>query len=96
MTKAIQAILFLGTPHGPADIDSISKLLTRTLFTGARFQPHVTDLMRGSKMIQDMNDHFRIMSREIKILSFYETVPIRIGTEKMVGEPLIKERSQSY
>lgn len=96
ITTAVHAILFLATPHDSSDLASVSKLLVRASGPNGKPRPYVTDLMRGSTMIQNLNEAFRSSSRNLQILSFYETLPTQVGFGKRVSKHLVVECQQSY
>lgn len=45
---------------------------------------YITDLNRNSSALESINDEFRHISRALKIVSFYETLPTKLQGKKMV------------
>ena len=81
----VQAVFFLATPHRGSDLANVfSKVLN--LDGGAR--QFVTDLQRNSLATQSINDEFPHHCQDIRLFSFYETLP----TNYAVGKTLIVGR----
>ncbi|KAI4267963.1 MAG: hypothetical protein L6R38_008016 [Xanthoria sp. 2 TBL-2021] len=83
--RRIHAIFFLATPHRGADL---AQLLTKILNVTSGQRPFVTDLHRNSLATQSINDEFPQYSRELKLFSFYETLPTSYG----VGKSLVVDK----
>ena len=83
--RRIQAIFFLATPHRGADL---AQLLTKILNITPGQRPFVKDLHRNSLATQSINDEFPQYSRNLQLISFYETLPTSYG----VGKSLVVEK----
>ncbi|KAL2036977.1 hypothetical protein N7G274_010262 [Stereocaulon virgatum] len=98
LADRVEAMFFLATPHRGSDLAPVfSKLLN--LSGGAR--PFVTDLHRDSLAIQSINDEFPHCCQDLRLFSFYETLPTGygVGTSIIVGRDLatlgyVNERSE--
>ncbi|MDI1492486.1 MAG: hypothetical protein OHK93_003700 [Ramalina farinacea] len=85
LTDRVKAIVFLATPHRGADLARVfSKLLS--ISGGAR--PFVEDLHRNSLATQSINEEFPNYCQDLKLVSFYETLPT-------FGKSLIVEQDQA-
>jgi pimeloyl-ACP methyl ester carboxylesterase len=70
----VQSIFFLATPHRGSDMASI---LENMLAMAWGKKPYVTDLTPNSAALTAINDAFRHFAPELRLWSFYETLPIR-------------------
>ncbi|PZD27073.1 NACHT and WD domain protein [Pyrenophora tritici-repentis] len=85
VARNIFAIFFLATPHQGAGIaDTLGRLLA--LAPGSR--PFVQDLSPESPVLQSINEDFPLYSNDLKLFSFYENEPTKIG----IGTQLIVEK----
>ncbi len=80
----VQYIFFLATPHRGADLAEVLSKILR-IYTSAR--PFVGDLHPTSKFIQSINEEFPRYSDELKLFSFYETLPMVFGLKKSLVVP---------
>ena len=86
MLGAISTVLFLATPHdGSGLADHLNNLLTVTFRSS---KPYVKDLQKNSVTIIETNDQFRLHTRRMDIISFYEELPsITIPKEIVRDDP---------
>ncbi|KAI4693775.1 uncharacterized protein J4E84_002351 [Alternaria hordeiaustralica] len=85
LIRNIFAIFFLATPHQGAGIaDTLGRILA--LAPGSR--PFVQDLSPESPVLQSINEEFPLYSSSLRLFSFYETEPMKIG----IGTQLIVEK----
>lgn len=76
IANRVHSIIFLATPRRGSDLAKpFSKILA--LSFGAR--PFVGDLRRGSRETESINNEFRLYCQELKLYSFYETLPTSFG-----------------
>ena len=71
LTDRVKAIVFLATPHRGADL---ARIFGRVLSIGGA-RPFVEDLHRNSLATQSINEEFPNYCQELKLVSFYETLP---------------------
>ncbi|KAH8879232.1 hypothetical protein GQ53DRAFT_800306 [Thozetella sp. PMI_491] len=88
LASRMHSIFFLGTPHRGSDMASI--LENMLVVTWGR-KPFVTDLTPNSSAMEQINDEFRHVAPDLRLWSFYETLPISAG---MVNR-IIVERSSA-
>ena len=69
-------IYFLATPHRGSESAS---LLDGILQASYLSKSYVSDLKRGSEILQHINDEFRHCDSDLKLWSFYETLELRVG-----------------
>ncbi|KAI1392460.1 uncharacterized protein F4822DRAFT_436235 [Hypoxylon trugodes] len=74
LADRIHSIFFLGTPHRGSDLAAILKRLS-ILAWGSK--PFVSDLIPNSSTLRDINDTFRHYASNLRLWSFYETLPAR-------------------
>ena len=70
----IKAIVFLGTPHGGANLASLLRNLLLISFSQRIF---VDQLRVKSELIQGINDQFQDFSESLELVSFYESKEMR-------------------
>ncbi|KAI0121052.1 Alpha/Beta hydrolase protein [Xylariales sp. AK1849] len=81
IAQRITAILFIATPHtGSGLAPTLSQLFS--LSSGTK--PYLHDLDRNSEAVQAINSEFPPKSLGLKLYSFYETDPLRVGSIKDV------------
>ncbi|KAI2623191.1 hypothetical protein GGR54DRAFT_629765 [Hypoxylon sp. NC1633] len=71
-TDRVHLMFFLGTPHRGSDLAAILKRLS-TIALGSK--PFVSDLIPESSALRDINDTFRHYASDLRLWSFYETLP---------------------
>lgn len=76
LASRVRSLYFLGTPHRGSDS---AKLLKNILQVASSTPPFVVELMRGSGVLQSINDSFRQYSSDVEIWSFYETQKLKVG-----------------
>lgn len=84
----VKAMFFLATPHRGADL---AQVLTRILNVSPGARPFVKDLHRNSVATQSINDEFPQYSQDLRLCSFYETLPMAYG----LGKGLVVEKDMA-
>ncbi|KAG8168795.1 hypothetical protein KVR01_001544 [Diaporthe batatas] len=80
--KAITAITFLATPHrGAALAQTLNRILDSIRINSKQY---VAELSRNSLTLQKLNEQFRHIAPLLDIVSFYETMPTRIKSAKVM------------
>lgn len=77
-------IIFLATPHRGS---KLAESLTRILQVTLSARPFVTDLHPNSAAIQSINEEFPFHCQDLKLFSFYETVPMNFGVKRSIVVP---------
>lgn len=85
LSQRVKAILFLATPHRGADL---AQLLTKVLNVSPGARPFVKDLHRNSLATQSINEEFPQYCQDLRLYSFYETLPMAYG----LGKSLVVEK----
>lgn len=85
--KSVSSIIFLGTPHRGSNMAQTLNTILRVTPTNHSNQ-FIADLMSGSQALQSLNDRFRHVAPNLRMVSFYETRPTAIGAKKMVVNSL--------
>lgn len=82
IVKSVSSIIFLSTPHrGSNMLEAL-----HNIFRIARLNYQTNlDLVPGFQALQSLNERFRHVALNLQIVSFYETRPIVIGVQTMVG-----------
>ncbi|PMD13592.1 NACHT and WD domain protein [Hyaloscypha hepaticicola] len=83
----IHAMLFLATPHrGSANAEFLNNVLRTT--PGLSAKTYISELEKTSTSLQDINEQFRTVCGNIKLVSFYENqkTTIGFGVKKMIVE----------
>ncbi|KAH9909403.1 hypothetical protein F4778DRAFT_229652 [Xylariomycetidae sp. FL2044] len=84
LVQKVCAMFFLGVPHqGAAIAQTLQRLLS---LHGAR--PFVNDLLPSSSALESLNDEFPVLSKDLRLFSFFETRPMNYG----IGNGLIVEK----
>lgn len=86
-------MLFLATPHrGSTNAELLNNILRTT--PGFSAKTYVSELKKTSTSLQDINEQFRTVCGNTKLVSFYENqrTTIVFGVKKMVCR-LMKELS---
>lgn len=86
LAQRVRAVVFLATPHRGA---YLAQLLSRVLNLSSGARPFVKDLHRNSLATQSINDEFPQYSQELRLYSFYETLPMAYG----LGKSLVVEKN---
>ncbi|KAL1878008.1 hypothetical protein Daus18300_002362 [Diaporthe australafricana] len=80
--KAIAAITFLATPHrGTALAQTLNRILDSVMINSKQY---VAELARNSLTLQKLNEQFRHVAPRLDIVSFYETMPTRIKSARVM------------
>ena len=85
LAQRVKAILFLATPHRGADL---AQLLTKVLNVSPGARPFVKDLHPNSLATQSINEEFPQFCQDLRLYSFYETLPMAYG----LGKSLVVEK----
>ncbi|KAM7204974.1 hypothetical protein V8F33_001215 [Rhypophila sp. PSN 637] len=76
IASRIHSMFFLGTPHRGSDLAAV--LENMLAVTWGR-KPFVGDLTPNSSVLAAINDSFRHYAPDLRLWSFYETLPVRGG-----------------
>ncbi|KAG8531678.1 uncharacterized protein KY384_003310 [Bacidia gigantensis] len=84
--RRIQCVFFLATPHRGSDYAEV--LNNILLVSGIMSSRHyITDITTGSLSAQLINEEFEKAASDLRIFSFYETLPMKIGlSSKLIVE----------
>ncbi|KAK3291007.1 uncharacterized protein B0H64DRAFT_411125 [Chaetomium fimeti] len=74
IARRVHSMFFLATPHRGSDMAAI---LESMLAVGWGKKPFLGDLTPNSTVLSAINDTFRHFAPELRLWSFYETVPMR-------------------
>ncbi|KAF0316744.1 vegetative incompatibility protein HET-E-1 [Colletotrichum asianum] len=74
LVERVHSMFFLGTPHRGSDLASILENII-TVAWGKK--PFVRDLTPNSATLTEINDSFRHYAPELRLWSFYETLPVK-------------------
>ena len=88
MISHVHGIVFLSTPHrGSSHAGSLKNLLS--VMIGTPNKAYVTELESNSTSIRDINEQFRSVGKNLRLVSMYETLPTRVfpGIKKLVRKP---------
>ena len=88
LARRVRAIHFLATPHRGADL---AQLLSKVLNVSPGARPFVKDLHRNSLATQSINEEFPQYSQDLRLYSFYETLPMAYG----FGKSLVVEKDMA-
>jgi Predicted acetyltransferases and hydrolases with the alpha/beta hydrolase fold len=72
----IHSFFFLATPHQGSDM---ATMLENMLSITIGKKPYVTDLAPNSVALKTINDEFRLVVGGLRLVSFYETRPMRVA-----------------
>jgi hypothetical protein len=90
--ETVCSIVFLATPHrGSGLADILNKLLTVSFQSPKQY---ISDLMKNSPRIADINDQFRLHAEKAQVVSFFETKPTSMGLKKLIRSFICS--SESY
>lgn len=84
MVSSVTGIVFLATPHRGSQY---AKILSRVLAAGSMLAPpkeYVSALEQDSPTIQDISGVFSHHCEELVLVSFYETLPVRLSITKLI------------
>ncbi|KAL8393112.1 hypothetical protein RB595_003053 [Gaeumannomyces hyphopodioides] len=74
LARRVHSIFFLGTPHRGSNL-AIALENMMTVAWGKK--PFVSDLVPNSDALSEMNEAFRHLAPDLRLCSFYETLPVR-------------------
>ena len=79
-------MVFLATPHKGANSAKLLNTLLST-YPLSSSKIFISELERNSGLLQDINDQFRVVCEELKLVSFYETrkTHLRVGGNRIVS-----------
>jgi hypothetical protein len=72
MISRVFGIVFLATPHKGANSAKLLNTLLST-YPLSSSKIYISELEKNSGLLQDINDQFRTVCEELKLVSFYET-----------------------
>ncbi|RYP35688.1 hypothetical protein DL767_003709 [Monosporascus sp. MG133] len=75
LAERFHSMFFLGTPHRGSDLAAV---LESMLLVAWGKKPFVTDLTPNSAALTELNDTFRHFAPELRLWSFYETLPVKV------------------
>ncbi|KAI1209723.1 WD40-repeat-containing domain protein [Annulohypoxylon truncatum] len=87
LADRVHSIFFLGTPHRGSDLAAILK--KRSIITWGS-KPFVSDLVPESSTLRDINDTFRHYAPDLRLWSFYETLP---ATPRVLNKIVVERHS---
>lgn len=82
----VSSIVFLATPHqGSKFAQTLNNIIKAT--PGNSAKAFIAELKRSSNSLQDINEQFRNICRDLELVSLYETLEtsLRLGFKRMVG-----------
>jgi hypothetical protein len=85
IVSRIVGMLFLGTPHRGSDLaETLNHILRST--PGFSSKIYVSELEKGSELLQGINDQFRTVCANVELVSLYETqkTSLLLGIRKLV------------
>ena len=85
--KSVSSIIFLATPHRGSNMAQTLNTILKVITTN-HFNQLIVDLMAESQALRSLNDRFRHVAPNLRMVSFYETRPTVIGLQKMVVNSL--------
>lgn len=85
LAERVHSMFFLGTPHRGSDLAGI---LQSMLMVTWGTKPFVNDLLPNCSVLAEINDTFRHYAADLRLWSFYETVPMKM----MVVSKLVVEK----
>ncbi|KAF7529454.1 hypothetical protein G7054_g9838 [Neopestalotiopsis clavispora] len=80
IVKAINAIIFLSTPHRGSNFAEVLQRILQVSLVSAP-KEHINDLLKKSHALQRINDAFRHVVKGLSIVSFYETEPTVVASD---------------
>ncbi|KAM0323296.1 hypothetical protein ACHAQA_008888 [Verticillium albo-atrum] len=89
LVDRIHSIFFLGTPHRGADL---ALVLENILTVAWGRKPFVKDLQPNSNTLTEINDAFRHYALDLKLWSFYETLPVK---SKIMNKLIVEKLSST-
>lgn len=82
LASSVHSMFFLATPHNGADLaQTLARLLSLGL-GGTR--PFLSDLSGQSALIQSLNEDFPRYSQDLRLFSFFETLPSDLSWKKRI------------
>ncbi|KAK3349876.1 hypothetical protein B0T25DRAFT_582714 [Lasiosphaeria hispida] len=89
IAKRIHSLFFLGTPHRGSDLAAV---LENMLVVACGKKPFVADLTPHSAALSAINDAFRHVAPDLRLWSFYETLPVR-GRAGIMNKIVVEKHS---
>lgn len=84
LTSRIHSLYFLATPHRGSEWGQLAKVLLNILKASNGSKPFATELDCNSESIASINDSFRHFVDDIRLWSFYETIPSNLMFTKAI------------
>lgn len=72
LASRIRSMFFLGTPHRGSDLAGILRNMLQVTWNS---KPYISDLVSNSAALAEINDTFRHYSTNLRLWSFFETLP---------------------
>jgi hypothetical protein len=70
----VKGIIFMGTPHGGADLSKLLSFALKGLFSKKRF---IDQLRPDCDMIMSISDQFKDRAEHLQLVSFWEQAGVR-------------------
>ncbi len=82
IVNSMTSIVFLSTPHRGTNLaETLNRVLSACVFTLSPKQ-YVSELKSNSLTLQEINEQFRNLAKNLNIVSFYETLQTTVGPSK--------------
>ena len=82
IVRSMSAMIFLATPHRGSNLAEVLGRLLSVFFQPSR--EFISDLNKGSHILEELNEQFRHVAPKLSIWSFYETLVTPIGPAKVM------------
>lgn len=89
IASRFHTMFFIATPHRGANSAQLLSNLLRAASLGSH--AYLTDLRKNSTSTEAINDEFRHVCDQLRLYSFYETVPTNLG----INSTLIVEKDSA-
>ena len=84
LISSVIGIVFLATPHRGSRYARILNYILSAAPVAAPPKAYIAALERQSPVIQDINEEFSHQCEGLDLVSFYETLPARLGFTKLI------------
>ena len=88
IASRIKGIVFFATPHRGASGAALLKNVLRITQLTAAPAKYISDLEPDSALIDHINETFRNNSKDLELVSFYETLSTPIGPLSKASPPV--------
>jgi pimeloyl-ACP methyl ester carboxylesterase len=86
LATRVNSMFFLGTPHRGSDMAAVLRAILAVTWGK---KPFVTDLKPNSSTLAAINDSFRHISKDLRLWSFFETLPVKATG---IGKRIVVEK----